>query len=188
MQVVTDRAPRPIVLCDIDDVLCLERPYGGAHARDSLLRPNTAPQDLWDRLFERDAVKALNTLFDEFNPQLVITSSWLSLLDREHFVAVFDKTALPRAAAGLHQHWCAPAHHGESRLAAIDKWLDAHHAGEAVLILDDTASGESLIDSFHQQSGRALLCQPKKGLHSGMLDAARLALRSPYSASEPWKL
>lgn len=177
-----------LLFCDLDDVLCLGQPYGCAQARNSLLRPATAPHDLWSKLFEREAVQALKTLFDEFNPQVVITSSWLSLLDREHFIEVFDKTGLSCVAVNLHQHWDAPTDYGKSRLEAIDRWLDAHHDGEAVLILDDTASGESLIGSFHHESGRALLCQPNQGFHAGMLDAARLALRSPYSKSRPWKL
>lgn len=181
-------ALRPLLFCELDDVLCTGRLYGCVHARNALIQPESAPSDLWTALFEAEAVEALNILLDEFNPWTVITSSWLSLLDREHFIQVFKRTGLARLADNLHTHWDAPAVRGRSRLEAIDTWLEAHQTCEAILILDDVSSGESLIGSFHEESGRALLCEPGQVFHVGMLDAARHALRRPYLQNEPWKL
>lgn len=188
MSLATTQALRPLLFCDLDDVLCRGQPYGCVHARNALIHPETAPSDLWQVLFEEDAVRILNILLEEFNPHTVISSSWLAYFDREQLAEVFNRTGLERLGVGFHDHWDAPALLGMSRLEAIDTWLDAHQTSEAVLILDDVNSGESLIGSFHEEAGRALLCQPGQALHMGMLDAARRALSSPYSRNEPWKL
>jgi len=187
MQSVNTAPLRPLLFCDLDDVLCLNKPFGVTHVRDALYRPAEAPPYLWRLLFSNEAFSALIELLKAHEPQVVITSSWLSLLDRHHFVEVFTRTGLELLATNLHDHWDAPTKYGESRLEAIDAWLEAHHVGEPVLILDDYASGESLIDSFHHEAGRALLCRAGKGFHSGMLADANSALQTRYSRVEPWK-
>jgi hypothetical protein len=178
--------PRGLLLLDIDDVLCLSQPFGGYHARAALWRPSEEPKDLWETLFHPNAVAALQHLMQECEPQVVVTSSWLSIMDREHFVEVFKRTGLAAVAESLHPQWDAPQNLGMSRHGAIAKWLDANHRGEALLILDDTLSGESLIDSVWDAAGHQVLCEVDRGFHAGLLPAAMKALRTPYVKPEWW--
>jgi len=171
----------PELMLDLDDVLCINAQYGGTHAHLAAYRPSQASSDLYHRVFEAGAVAALNQLMVEFRPQVVMTTSWLSLLpDRGHFVDLFNRTGLPLVAQALHDNWDAPTNRGESRLAAIDRWLGLHHAGQPLLILDDEESGSSLVGSSHHRAGRVILCEVNRGFHVGLLDAARIALRTPY--------
>lgn len=187
MQTATNASHRPVLFVDIDDVLCLNEPFGCIHVRNALRSRTDAPPDLWARLFRAESVQALNSLLAEFNPKVVITSSWLSLLDRDDFIHVFQATGIEKLSSNFHEFWDAPTNYGTSRLDAIENWLQAHHAGEPILILDDPESGESLVDSFHHQAGRALLCEPGCGFNPTLLAAAARALRTPYSRLEPWK-
>lgn len=178
---------RPVVFLDLDDTLCLNAPYGGMHVHQAMHAPDDAPADLYERLFAPESVLVLNALLEEFNPCIVMTTSWLALLQREHFVELFRRTGLQHAAGALHPHWDATANRGVSRAEAIDNWLTRHHKdGQPILILDDVSSGESLVDSFHASAGRAVLCAIDEGLQRRHLSAARNALRRPYVHSRPW--
>jgi hypothetical protein len=177
---------RALLLLDIDDVLCLSEPYGGYHARGALSRPSDEPKDIWKQLFHAEAVRALQELVMECRPQIVLTSSWLAIMDREHFVEVFRRTGLEAVADALHAHWDAPADLGVSRHAAISRWLEAHHRGEPLLILDDMQSGESLVDSEWHAAGHQILCEVDRGFHRGLLPNAIRALRTPYVRPAYW--
>lgn len=187
MQALTPPSPRPLLLLDLDDTLCLKEKYDGMDVHRAMHQPADAPEDLYARVFATEAVETLNLLLEEFRPEVVLTTSWLNLLQRHHFVELFRRAGLPHAADGLHRHWDAPADHGVSRVGAIDEWLARHHEGQPILILDDVNSGESLLDSFHADTGRAVLCDGVRGFHRGHLDTARSALRRPYSHAEPWR-
>lgn len=184
---MTSSELRPTVLLDFDDVLCLNQVYGGAHAHRAAYYPKEAPEDFYEKLFHRPAVDALNVVLTEFNPRVVLTTSWLKLLQRHHFVEIFNRTGLQEAALCLHEHWDAAADRGVSRIQAIEQWLEHHHHGEPILILDDVQSGESLLDSTFVDTGRAILCEVDGGFHEGLLDAARDALQRPYQRLEPWR-
>ena len=185
MQVV-ETSPRGLLLLDIDDVLCLSNPFGGYHARGALWRPDDEPKDIWKRLFHEEAVGALQELMMECRPHVVLTSSWLALMDRQHFVEVFKRTGLDTVAEALHPHWDAPADLGVSRQAAISRWLEAHHRGEPLLILDDLQSGESLVESEWDAAGHQILCDVDRGFHRGLLSKAMRALRTPYVRPAYW--
>lgn len=178
---------RPTLFLDCDDVLCPNTPYGGLHVQRAFARPTEAPPDFFERLFSPEAVGVLNKLIEEFSPGVVLTTSWLALLDRAHFVDLFSRCGLERVSSHLHQYWDAPTNRGGSRLAAIEGWIARHHEGEPILILDDVQSGESLIDSFFHETGRAILCGVEGCLTMAHLQAARTALQRPYSRAEPWR-
>ena len=109
------------------------------------------------------------------------------MLAREDFIEIFCRTGLQKVAAALHAHWDAPSNRGTSRAEAIDAWLARYHEeGQPVLILDDVSSGESLVGSFHESCGRAVLCEVDRGLNVGYLSLARQVLRRPYVHSQPW--
>lgn len=187
MQAV-ETSPRGLLLLDIDDVLCLSKPFGGNHARSALWYPDDEPEpkDIWKRLFDGGAVVALQELMTECRPLVVLTSSWLEIMDRQHFVEVFKRTGLGAVAEALHPHWDAPADLGISRQVAISRWLEAHHQGEPLLILDDLRSGESLIESEWCAAGHQILCEVDRGFHRGLLPAAVRALRTPYVKPAYW--
>lgn len=179
--------PRGLLLLDIDNVLCLSNPCGGYRAPGALLRPNHEPHDFWEQLFHGEAVRALQELMIECRPQVVLTSSWLEMMERQHFVEVFNRTGLEAVADSLHpNYWDAPAELGVSRHAAISRWLEAHHQGEPLLILDDSRSGESLVESEWHAAGHQILCEVDRGLHRGLLPAAIRALRTPYVRPAYW--
>ncbi|KAA9176464.1 hypothetical protein F3K36_11535 [Delftia sp. BR1] len=185
---VDDTPPRGLLLLDIDDVLCLSKPFGGYHARSALWRPDDEPEskDIWKKLFDREAVVALQELMTECRPSVVLTSSWLEIMERQQFVEVFKRTGLAAVAEALHPDWDAPAGLGVSRQTAIARWLEAHHQGEPLLILDDLRSGESLVESEWDAAGHQILCEVDRGFHRGLLPDAIRALRTSYVKPPYW--
>lgn len=177
--------PRGLLLLDIDNVLCLANSSAGYRARAALSRPDDK-DEIWKTLFDREAVRALHELMIECRPQVVLTSSWLEMMERQHLIEVFKRTGLGAVAEALHPHWDAPAELGVSRHAAISRWLEAHHRGEPLLILDDLQSGESLLESEWEAAGHQILCAVDRGFHRALLPTAIRALRTPYVRPVYW--
>jgi len=166
---------RPLLFLDFDDVICINSPYGGY---DVIAATNgSAPADLWERLWHPPATAALKMIFDEFAPEVVITSSWLRFFDREGVVSLLGKTGLGHVADGLHVAWEAPQDRGATRLDAIESWLAKNHAGQPFVVLDDSMSGTGLRGSRLDQAGCLVLCDVGVGLHKGQLAAVRQALK-----------
>ena len=177
---------RPLVFLDIDDVLCINSPYGGY----DVIAPEQ-PIDLWDRLFHKPAVDTLLQIIAEYNPYFVLTTSWLRFMDRDRFEGLFRRTGLTQVAASLHPAaweapqvdvslpplaWETPRTQLSTRLEAIDAWLTAHHRHEPFVILDDELSGTGLIRSPLDQRGSVVLCEVGVGLTTRHLDKVRRAL------------
>ncbi|MDC8786312.1 HAD domain-containing protein [Roseateles koreensis] len=171
--------PQPTVFLDIDGVVCPNLPFGGMHVYRALYRLEDAAPDLYERLFAPEAIEVLNVLAEQFKPRFVLTTTWLALLDRHHFVDVFGRCGLSQVASSLHEQWDAPTNRGVTRLEAIKRWLEQHHNGEAILVLDDVESGESLQGSTLETAGRVVLCDVDGCLRRSHLEAARSALRRP---------
>lgn len=167
----------PLLLLDVDDVLCLQRPFGGKDVEQALRYPQHAPSDLYEKLFAPESVEVLNGLMKEFAPQVVLTTTWLRLLDRSHFIHVFTQCRLEMVARSLHQHWAAQQDVGMSRLDAVTGWLRQHHRGEPVVVIDDEESGASLIGAPIDKSGRVVLCKAGEGLRRSHIEPARRALQ-----------
>lgn len=163
---------RPLLFLDIDDVLCLNAPYGGY---DVVVAPR--PEDLWTKLFAPGAVDTLLAAIEEHRPRVVLTTSWLRLLDKQDFEGVFQATGLGQLAERFHEHWDAPQNSGETRLEAIERWLLRHHRGEPFVVLDDTLSGTGLAGSRIDLMGRLVLCEVNVGLHAGHVAAIHRALQ-----------
>lgn len=156
---------RPIVFLDIDDVICLNTPYGGHH-----LTHSPRPLDLYQRLWAPEAVRVLSKVIEDHDPLFVITSSWMRLIDDASFDPLFRATGLPSLADRLHTKTTAPQAFGQSRAAAIDAWLTANGQSTHV-ILDDHESGTGL-------AGRpeAILCEVGVGLQEHHRHAIRSIL------------
>lgn len=160
-------AKPPVLFIDIDDVLCLARPYGlyevGLTER---------PADLWERLLHPPAVEVLQLVVRKHRPCAVITSSWSRFLSRAQFEEMFRETGL--CGLELHAYW-RTRHVGMSREQAISAWLRCHGLGRGYAILDDTGSGIGLAESSHALEDRVVMCEIGVGLnatHLTQLDRA----------------
>jgi hypothetical protein len=171
----TVQAMRPLLFLDFDDVICVNAPYGGY----DVFTPDP-PADLYEKLWHPPAAQTLLAIMSEHNPVVVVTTSWLKLMDRGGFEALFRRTGLHAVADSLHPAWEAPPGQ-DSRLAAIEEWLIAHYAGEPFAALDDKRSGTGLPGSWLERAGCLVLCEENVGLHSGHLPAVRAALTSKHA-------
>ena len=163
----------PTIFLDLDDVICLNVHYGGY---DVLLPEVERPPDLWSRLLHAPAVTLLQDILKEYQPRIVLTTSWLRFIDRQAFEALFRKAGTPEIAAQLHDAWEAPQQRNDTRLAAIEKWLANEHQGEAFVVLDDHLSGTGLRESWVDKAGRLVLCDVGIGLQQAHLGCIRSAL------------
>ena len=164
------RPGRPLLFLDFDDVLCLNDPYGGYDVFQPL---HEHPADLWEKLFAMQPKRLLLQIAREFQPHIVLTTSWLRLMDRPGFDALFGATGLAELVPLLHEQWEAPQGRGATRWQAIEAWLCAHYQGQPLAVLDDTLSGTGLAQSPLHQAGRVVLCDVGVGLTEAL--AARLA-------------
>ncbi|KQR49966.1 HAD domain-containing protein [Acidovorax sp. Leaf160] len=154
----TDR-DSPLLFLDLDDVLCLNRPYGGRH-----LQLTPRPPDLYQRIWSVPAIEALQQVLREARPQVVLTTSWLSFLDLAAARQLFELTGLAQLSQALHPDGEAPQLRGQTRLEAIDAWLRRHAWTGKYAIIDDLLSGTGLRRSRHEKSGRLVLCEVDVGL------------------------
>lgn len=162
----------PILFLDVDDVICSNAPYGGY----DVLAPDR-PADLWQKLFHPAAVETLLQILNEHRPQVVLTTSWLRMMDRDGFEILFSQTGLDALSQALHPTaWEAPQARGKTRLEAIEEWLAANRKDEPFVILDDCMSGTGLIDSSLFNDGRVVLCELNVGLTADHLATVRRAL------------
>jgi len=164
---------QPLVFLDLDDVLCTGKPYGGY---DVFQLTDDRPADLWERLWHPPAVHALLKVMEEHRPQVVMTTSWLRLLERDGFVELFRRTGLAVVADAFHPSWQAPQDLRATRRRAVEKWLFAHYWGEPLVVLDDVHSGTGLRGSALDTAGCVVLCEVGVGLHAGHLPAVARAL------------
>jgi hypothetical protein len=166
---------RPILFLDLDDVLCLNDPYGGY----DLLAPGK-PADLYKKLFETASVRRLKEILDRASPKVVMTTSWLRFLDRAGFEGLFAQTGLGAVVGAFHEHWEAPQNAGETRLQAVERWLAQHHQGEPYAVLDDHLSGTDLAASVHDLLDRVVLCDENVGLLDEQREGVVAALTRPF--------
>lgn len=162
----------PLLFLDFDDVICLNRPYGGY----DLAAPDK-PTDLYERLWHAPALGLLRTVIHEHRPEVVLTTSWLRFLVLEDAKVLFHRTGAPWLAEALHPAGEALPQPGWTRLQAIDAWLEQHRAEQPYAILDDALSGTGLAGSFHDRAGRLVLCEVEVGLVPAHLEQLRRALR-----------
>ncbi len=163
---------RPILFLDLDDVICINAPYGGY----DVFAPSR-PDDLWERLFHEPAVEVLLKILEDHRPYVVLTTSWLRLMDRDGFEQMFARTGLSAVTASLHPTaWEARQGSGETRLEAIQGWLAVHHSQEPFVVLDDALSGTGLIGSSMQEAGAVVLCELNVGLTADHVSKVNRAL------------
>jgi hypothetical protein len=158
---------RPLLFTDFDDVICLNGPYGCF----DVAQP-TWPADLASRLWHPPALEVLELLVAQFEPQLVVTSSWLRVMTLDRIEKLFRQTGVSWLADALHPKGEALQKSTMSRLDSVDAWLGSHHLGESYVIVDDPLSGTGLAGSKHDLAGRVVLCEVEVGLlpvHAGRI-------------------
>lgn len=163
----------PIILLDFDDVIVLNRPgeYGGY----DVMAPSPPPE-IWTHIFDDLATRILLDAVTAHEARIVLTTSWLRILERASFERMFELAGLTALSQQLHTACEAPQFHGETRLQAIDRWLAQHHHGEPYIVLDDQLSGTGLRGSVHAKRKRLVLCEVNVGLQPQHVGVIRQAL------------
>jgi hypothetical protein len=176
-----------IVFLDIDDVLCLNDPYGGSDALDALEGRHAEPDRVLREIFAVQTKRVLESMHEEMggNLRYVISSSWRRAFSREQIERVFATAGVGFVAASLHEKWETPRMRLRTadRIEEIQSWLHQHHRGEPFVILDDEYSGGSLLDVCddlnHPLAERVVLCPVGVGLTLDHLPIILNALRRP---------
>jgi hypothetical protein len=164
---------RPLLFLDFDDVICLNRPYGGY----DLAAPDK-PADLYERLWHAPALELLRGVVQEHQPEIVLATSWLRFLLLEDAKVLFQRTGAAWLADALHPAGEALPQRGWTRLQAIDAWLAQYRTQESYAIVDDMLSGTGLSDSSHDRAGRLVLCEVEVGLLPAHIEPLHRALRT----------
>jgi hypothetical protein len=180
----TVRSGLPIVFLDIDDVLCLNNPYGGADALEAVQGRHAEPDRVLREVFCAEAMRVLETLHADMGGKLryVISSSWRRAFSREQIERIFVTAGLDFVVASLHEQWETPRKLWPAeRIEEIQSWLQRHHRGEPFVILDDEYSGGSLLAAYgdldHPMAERVVLCELEVGLTAEHLPIILNALR-----------
>src|ERR1019366_2864872 len=81
----------PTVFLDIDDVLCLNNPYGGSDALEAVKGRHADPDTVLREIFAAEPKRVLESVHKEMGGQLryVISSSWRQVFSREQIERVF---------------------------------------------------------------------------------------------------
>ena len=177
-----------ILFLDIDDVLCMNRSYGGFDVIDAVHQRHDAPEKVFAEVFDKAACAALETVHQAMEGRLryVVSSTWREHLDREQLVQVFLKGGLGFVASALHDAWCTPhqSHRG-LRVDEIAAWLDRFYQGQPFAIVDDLYSGSSLEPALANRSHpfhhRVVLCEEGIGLLHEHVQPLLQALSQPIS-------
>ena len=171
-----ETAKRPTVFLDFDDVIAVNKYYGGY----DVVSPGPKPADLYLRLFHPPAGALLVRVIEAYRPAVVITTSWLRFFERDGMHELLNKTGLGAVAFHLHDAWEAPPERLMSRRGQVDKWFTTHHRGESYVVLDDKSSGTELLNSPHDKAGRVVWCEERVGLHEGHWSQISSALTMPW--------
>jgi hypothetical protein len=180
----------PIVFLDIDDVLCLNNPYGGFDALEAVNGRHADPDTVLREIFGAEPKRVLQSVHNEMGGRLhyVISSSWRQVFSREQIERVFRTADVGFVVVGFHEKWETPSRlRRAERIEEIESWLHHYHQGEPFVVLDDDYSGASLTgideDLKHPLVARVVLCPVGVGLTVAQLPVILDALRRPFAAN-----
>lgn len=169
----TNNSPRPVLFLDFDDVLCLNKPYGGydvLQALSQVVKKTAVLQDfkeVWEQLFAHDAKAHLQALHDEFSPCCVLSTSWRNFMNKEALAAVLKCCDLDFVASYLHRSWETPISRSyQIRAREISNWLGNNHEFEDRWVaLDDERSGTGFAEwPVLEHKPFIVLCRENVGL------------------------
>ena len=168
---------RPVIFLDMDDVLCISNEYNSFQVMMCFRENQLDWPELWAGLVDAGTAKNLQSLHQDFNPQYVVSSSWANYLDRSQMCEVFARTQLDYVSENLHGEWKTPRAQTMSRREEIEAWLKKHHTvTQPILVLDDTDSGSSLIQSPLATYGCVIFCDRYIGFSEEKLISAQQSL------------
>jgi hypothetical protein len=179
---------RPLIFLDIDDVLCINEEFNSVQVMFCFKNPNLDWPELWENVIDNSAAERLKLLHDEFNPRYIVSSSWTSYLSRAQMSEVFSRTNLDFVKNNLHRNWRTVQPRRDlieenakelvtNRRQQIEGWLNSFNVNcKPFVVLDDTFSGDSLIDSQLSRGGFVVFCQIKIGFTAQRLEEARQSL------------
>lgn len=115
-------------------------------------------------------------LYETFDLQFVISSSWCNYLSLAQIKTIFSRTGFDFIVQNLHEKWRMPRLNSFGRLAEIQSWIGKYHqSSQPVLILDDFEIGWNLINSDFDKEQLVIFCEPCVGF-----DAPKLAMSIDY--------
>jgi HAD domain in Swiss Army Knife RNA repair proteins len=175
---------RPIVFLDIDDVLCLNRPYSGFDVWQACRAKCKDPETVLANVFGCEARETLTAVHTLVGPiQFVLSSSWRLDFTRAEIEQVFtcnDLDFVAKSFAG-DDSWATPETRIGRRADEIQAWLATHHRGEPFVVLDDAGSGMELADCTAAPGDplfkRVVLCEVGVGLVKDLLPPIVSTLR-----------
>lgn len=175
-----------VIFIDFDDVLCLNDPYGGYDALESLGKVQKGEatvkgfQHIWNVLFDKRATANLRRIHDELTPVYVISSSWTKFMNRDAVCAVLWHGGLDFVCKSLHDDWETVKAASDLRSREIGLWVERHpEFKDAWVALDDKYSGTGFAryDTGDSNNEFAILCDVDVGFMDyeyGMLREAML--------------
>ncbi len=182
-----------VLFLDFDDVICLNNPFGGYDALTVLAAaaregtPLSAKDELWDKLFDTQAVAHLRLVHDEFSPRYVLSTSWRWFFDQGLLEKTLELGGLGFVAQSLHRDWTTPqisrrAH----RAVEINGWLEQHpEVAHSWVVLDDGLSGTGFDTWTHERRQFVVLCQEGVGFQKDELQRLRRAFVLRGLGSKP---
>lgn len=188
--------PRPVLFLDIDDVLCVLKPYSGHDVYHWSQGKHPDGDAVARKIFAPTARKALLRLNAGLGGQLrfVISSTWRLHFSRSTLCRLFELSGLSCVSRSLacepHEAWCTPRRlHPGIRAEEIQEWLEEHHCGQPIAVVDDIFSGRSLLATQrqvdHPLNGRFVLCQQGIGLERWAAADLLAMLRHPLEHIPP---
>ncbi|MFO1262493.1 MAG: HAD domain-containing protein [Rhodoferax sp.] len=161
-----------VLFLDLDDVLCLNNPFGGYDVLELLLEVRSGHkteadlQAIWNQLFDDGAKANLANIHDEFAPVYVMSTSWSRFCDRSLLEAILQSTGLSFVADNLHEDWETEKATGQTRAEQVRSWLHRHPEFERRwVVIDDEASGSGLNSDWFAADGPfVVLCDVGIGL------------------------
>jgi hypothetical protein len=140
---------RPVLFLDFDGPLFPERairhgPSMALYPGDLTFHPFI---DYWE--MDETSVRQMNSLYDIYQFDTVVSSSWRNYCDREQIEELFKVNGL---SLHLHEEWATPRKMSSYRVNEISWWLDEFterrdgdiFVSPSHIILDDPWSGNSL--------------------------------------------
>lgn len=176
----------PLVFLDIDEVICLSELYGGSDAIDAVKGRHSHPDDVYNSLLHRPALRVLHDLHEAMDGQLryVMTSTWRKHLNRSQMVEILMRSGLAIIAECIErkERWSTVDWPHRTRLNEIAEWMQRNWAGEPFVVIDDEVSGQVLAAARDAPEGpfrrRIVLCREGVGLLPEHLPLLLQALRT----------
>jgi hypothetical protein len=175
----------PVLFLDFDGPLFPERVI--RHGPSMTVYPGIKVFHPFITYWEMDetSVRQLNSLYDIYPFDTVVSSSWRHYCDRDHVEELFQVNGLK---LHLHDTWYTPSKMSSYRVNEISWWLDDHtehrednsYVAPAHIILDDPWSGNSLEGGGWKDSAlqEPFMVDPDVGIDSDCYKNMRKVVKS----------